>query len=122
MAKIASLCRENLAIYSGNDDQIVPILSLGGKGVISVLSNVMPKYTSEIIKKYNLGNVLEATKMQLDILDLVDVLFVEVNPIPVKYALKLMGYNMGIPRMPLLELSDKNKIVMEKVLQKHNLI
>lgn len=122
VVKIASLCRENLAIYSGNDDQIVPILSLGGKGVISVLSNVMPKYTSEMIKKYNLGNVLEATKMQLDILDLVDVLFVEVNPIPVKYALKLMGYNMGIPRMPLLELSDKNKIVMEKVLQKHNLI
>ena len=122
VAKIASLCRDDLAIYSGNDDQIIPILSLGGKGVISVLSNVMPKYTHEMTKKYFEGNVEEATKMQLDIIDLTDALFVEVNPIPVKYALNLMGFNLGIPRLPLIELSTKNKKVMEEVMKKHQLI
>lgn len=122
VAKIASLCRENLAIYSGNDDQIIPVLSLGGKGVISVLSNIMPKYTHDMNKKYFDGNVVEASKMQLDVIDLVDALFSEVNPIPVKYALNLMGYNFGIPRLPLLELSDSNKKVMEEVMKKHKLI
>ena len=109
VAKIASLCKEDLAIYSGNDDQIIPILSLGGKGVISVLSNVMPKYTHEMTKKYFEGNVKEATKMQLDVIDLIESLFAEVNPIPVKYALNLMGFDFGAPRLPLIELSTKNK-------------
>lgn len=122
VAKIASLCRENLAIYSGNDDQIVPVLSLGGKGVISVLSNIMPQYTHNITKKYFEGKVEEAAKMQLDIIDLTDALFAEVNPIPVKYALNLMGYNFGLPRLPLIELSDLNKKVMEEVMKKHQLI
>ena len=122
VAKIASLCGEDLAIYSGNDDQIVPILSLGGKGVISVLSNVMPKYTHDMTKKYLEGNVEQATKMQLDVIDLIDALFIEVNPIPVKYALNLMGYNFGKPRLPLIELFDKNKKLMEEVMKKHQLI
>ena len=122
VAKIASLCREDLAIYSGNDDQIIPVLSLGGKGVISVLSNVMPKYTHDMTKKYFEGNLEEATKMQLDVIDLTDSLFVEVNPIPAKYALNLMGYDFGIPRLPLIELSDKNKELMKEVMKKHNLI
>ena len=122
VAKIASLCREDLAIYSGNDDQIIPVLSLGGKGVISVLSNVMPKYTHDMTQKYFEGNVEEATKMQLDVIDLTDALFIEVNPIPVKHALNLMGFDFGIPRLPLIELSDKNKKVMKEVMEKHQLI
>ena len=122
VAKIASLCRDDLAIYSGNDDQIVPVLSLGGKGVISVLSNVMPKYTHDMTKKYFEGNLSEATKMQLDVIDLTDALFVEVNPIPAKYALNLMGFDFGVPRLPLIELSDKNKELMKEVMKKHNLI
>ena len=122
VAKIASLCQDDLAIYSGNDDQIIPVLSLGGKGVISVLSNVMPKYTHDMTKKYLEGNVEQATKMQLDVIDLIDALFIEVNPIPVKYALNLMGYNFGKPRLPLIELFDKNKKLMEEVMKKHQLI
>lgn len=122
VAKIASLCGEDLAIYSGNDDQIVPILSLGGKGVISVLSNIMPKYTHEMIQKYFAGKTNEATQMQLDVIDLIDALFIEVNPIPAKYALNLMGFDFGIPRLPLLEMSAKNKQLMEAVMKKHKLI
>ena len=122
VAKIASLCGDDLAIYSGNDDQIIPVLSLGGKGVISVLSNIMPKYTHDMTKKYFEGNVEEATKMQLDVIDLIDALFVEVNPIPVKHALNLMGFNFGKPRLPLIEMSEKNKQLMEEVMKKHQLI
>ena len=122
VAKIASLCRDDLVIYSGNDDQILPILSLGGKGVISVLSNVMPKYTHDMIEKYFKGDIQEATIMQLDVIDLIDCLFIEVNPIPVKYALNLMGYNFGKPRLPLIELSEKNQELMRNVMKKHNLI
>ena len=122
VAKIASLCREDLAIYSGNDDQIIPILSLGGKGVISVLSNVMPRYTHDMTVKYFEGKVNEATKMQLDVIELVDALFAEVNPIPVKYALKLMDFKVGEPRLPLIELSDKNKEMMKDVMKKYQLI
>lgn len=122
VAKIASLCKDNLDIYSGNDDQVIPLLSLGGKGVISVLANVMPKYTHEMVHKYLNGDVKEACKMQLDVLDLIDALFCEVNPIPVKYALNLMGYNFGKPRMPLIELSDSNKEKLESIMKKHNLI
>ena len=122
VAKIASLCGDSLDIYSGNDDQIIPVLSLGGKGVISVLSNIMPKYVHDMTKKYFDGNQKEATKMQLEVLDLVDGLFSEVNPIPVKYALNLKGYDFGKPRLPLVELSEENKANMEHVMKKHNLI
>ncbi len=122
VAKIASLCRDNLDIYSGNDDQIVPILSLGGKGVISVLSNVMPRYTHDMTQKFFDGKIREATQMQLDAIDLIDALFSEVNPIPVKYALNLMGYNYGKPRLPLVELSAKNQERMRCAMKNHNLI
>ena len=122
IAKIAKLCGDNLHIYSGNDDQIVPILSLGGKGVISVLSNVMPKFTHNMTYEYFKGNVEKAAKMQLEVLDLVDGLFCEVNPIPVKHALNLMGYNYGKPRLPLIELSEANKEKLSKIMKKHNLI
>ena len=122
VAKIASLCGDNLDIYSGNDDQIIPVLSFGGKGVISVLANVMPEYTHRMTYKYFNGEIEEATKMQLDVIDLIDALFAEVNPIPVKYALNLMGYNFGKPRLPLIELSDSNKEKMKDIMKKHNLI
>ena len=122
VAKIAALCKDNLDIYSGNDDQIIPVLSLGGKGVISVLSNVMPKFTHDMTYKYFNGEIEEACKMQLEVIDLIDSLFSEVNPIPVKYALNLMGYDFGKPRLPLIELSKVNQEKMKEIMKKHNLI
>lgn len=122
IAKIAELCGDNLHIYSGNDDQVIPILSLGGLGVISVLSNVAPKYTHDMCINYFDGKHDEALKMQLDALNLISSLFSEVNPIPVKYALNLMGYDFGKPRLPLVELTDKNKVVLENEMKKMKLI
>ena len=101
VAKIARLCGDNLAIYSGNDDQIIPVLSLGGKGVISVLSNVLPGETSKMVHDYLEGRTDEALEAQLRYLDLVDALFSEVNPIPVKAATSVMGYGKNILRLPL---------------------
>lgn len=108
VAKIASLCGDNLNIYSGNDDQVLPILSLGGIGVISVFSNIAPQKFSNMIKDFWAGNLEKAKKVQLESLDLIDALFCEVNPIPVKAALNLMGYNFGNPRLPLTPISPKN--------------
>lgn len=122
VAKIASLCKDNLHIYSGNDDQIIPILSLGGIGVISVLSNVIPKYTHDMVNLFLKGNINKALQMQLDSLELINSLFCEVNPIPVKYALNLLGYNFGIPRLPLIELSDSNKNILKESMKKMNII
>lgn len=122
VAKIASLCRDDLTIYSGNDDQVIPVLSLGGKGVISVISNIMPKYTHDMVKKYLEGNTEEAAKMQLDVIDLIGDLFCEVNPIPVKHALNLMGYDYGKPRLPLVELSEPNKQKIKTTMKKHGLM
>ena len=122
VAKIAALCEDNLHIYSGNDDQIVPVLSLGGLGVISVLSNVAPKYTHNLVQNFFDGNIKEATKMQLDALDLVNSLFCEVNPIPVKEALNMMGYNYGVPRLPLVRLSEKNQERLKNSMKNSGLI
>lgn len=122
VAKIASLCRDNLTIYSGNDDQVLPVLSLGGKGVISVISNVAPKKFSKMVHDYLDGNIQDALETQLSSISLIDALFAEVNPIPVKYALNLMGYNYGLPRLPLIELSDKNKEIIKKELKQYGLI
>lgn len=117
VAEIANLCRDNLAIYSGNDDQIVPILSLGGLGVISVLSNVIPKDVHNMVENFLNGNIAEATKLQLDTLKLTSALFSEVNPIPVKAACNMMGFNAGIPRMPLIKMSriGKEKLKNEMI-------
>lgn len=109
IAEIAALCRDNLSIYSGNDDQILPICSLGGIGVISVLSNVIPKDVHNMVKYFLDGNVKNAIKLQLDTLDLTGALFTEVNPIPVKTACNMIGFNTGVVRLPLIELSDKRK-------------
>lgn len=116
VAEIAHLCGDNLHIYSGNDDQILPILSLGGKGVISVLSNVAPEYTHNMIQNFFDGNINIAIKMQLDAIPLINALFSEVNPIPVKAALNLLGYNFGIPRLPLTKISkDKEKALKDEL-------
>ena len=109
IAEIANLCGDNLAIYSGNDDQVLPILSLGGFGVISVLSNIIPKDVHNMVKYFLDGNVKEATKLQIDTLKLTSALFSEVNPIPVKAACNMIGFNAGVPRLPLVEMTDAGK-------------
>lgn len=116
VAQIANLCRDELTIYSGNDDQILPILSLGGMGVISVLSNVKPKFTHEMCYKYFEGKTEEATKMQIDSIPLIKALFSEVNPIPVKAALNIIGYDFGTPRLPLIEMTNEGKENLKKLL------
>lgn len=122
IAKIKALCGDNLAIYSGNDDQIVPILSLGGNGVISVFSNVMPKEAHDICRLYFEGKVKESLELQVKYLDLINALFIEVNPIPVKTALGLMGYNVGPLRMPLFGMEGKTLEILRGELLKNNLI
>ena len=116
VAEIAHLCGDNLAIYSGNDDQILPVLSLGGKGVISVLSNIEPKRTHEMVQSFFEGDIQTATKLQLDFIPLINALFCEVNPIPVKAALNMKGFDFGIPRLPLVELSEGNMEKLKKLL------
>lgn len=122
VAKIAQLCGDDMAIYSGNDDQIVPIMSLGGKGVISVLSNVAPRQTHDIVASYMEGDVQKSLKLQLEAIELVDALFVEVNPIPVKTAMNMLGYKAGELRMPLYEMSEENKEVLRKAMVNYGLI
>ncbi len=109
IAQVAALCGDSIDIYSGNDDQIIPILSLGGKGVISVLSNVMPKETADMCKLYFEGKTSEAAKLQLKYLSLVDALFCEVNPIPVKAGLAAMGYCENSLRLPLTSMEPQNE-------------
>ncbi len=116
VAKIASLCGDNLYIYSGNDDQTLPILSLGGIGVISVLSNIKPFETHKMVSSFLEGNLSTARDLQLNLLPLISALFSEVNPIPVKYALEYLGFDFGKPRLPLTELTDKNKIILQELL------
>lgn len=121
-AKIAATCPDDFAIYSGNDDMIVPILSLGGKGVISVLANVLPQETHDMVDFYLKGEVAKSTALQLKYLDLINSLFIEVNPIPVKTALNLLGMNAGVLRMPLCEMEDKNLAVLKRSLENAGLL
>ena len=115
IAEIANLCGDELHIYSGNDDQITPILAVGGIGVISVLSNIAPEFTHNIVSNFQNGNIKEAIDAQIKAIPLIKALFCEVNPIPVKSALNMIGYNVGIPRLPLIEMSEvgKNKLKSE---------
>ncbi|MDO5388201.1 MAG: dihydrodipicolinate synthase family protein, partial [Clostridia bacterium] len=122
VAEIAHRTQGDIDIYSGNDDQIVPLLSLGGKGVISVLSNVAPKYTHDMVMSYIEGNTVKATEMQLNCLGLVKALFTEVNPIPVKAALNMMGMNAGGYRAPLVEMEEENRAHLEKAMKEFGLI
>lgn len=115
VAQIAHLCEDNLHIYSGNDDQVIPICSLGGLGVISVLSNIKPQYTHNMVWDFLNGDIESAKKKQLDAIPLINSLFSEVNPIPIKSALNNIGFDFGIPRLPLLEMSeDKKKILFNE--------
>lgn len=113
---------DDFAVYSGNDDQIVPILSLGGSGVISVLSNVAPRAAHDICQHYFDGDVRTATKMQIDYTDLIDALFCEVNPIPVKTAMRRLGYDAGPLRMPLSEMEPAHAAQLDAALRKHGLL
>lgn len=122
VAKLAYLANGCIDIYSGNDDQITPILSLGGIGVISVLSNVAPKQTHEIVASYLNGDAETSRKMQLAAFPLIKALFSEVNPIPVKKALNLMGQNAGPLRLPLTEMEESNAAKLEAEMKNYGIL
>ena len=122
VAELVSLAKGTVDVYSGNDDQIVPVLSLGGKGVISVLSNILPKETHDMVASYLEGDVVKSCEMQLKYFDLVKALFCEVNPIPVKKALNLMGMEVGSLRLPLTEMEDANAKRLEEEMRKAGVI
>lgn len=122
VAEIAALVGPDFDIYSGNDDQILPILSLGGKGVISVLSNIAPKETHDMVVKFFEGNLKGSIALQLGAIELISALFCEVNPIPVKTALDLMGYEVGPCRMPLCAMEDKNLETLKKAMKNYGLL
>lgn len=116
VAEIARLCGDDIDIYSGNDDMVVPILSLGGKGVISVVANILPRDTHNMVETYLNGDLLNSRKLQLDMNGLINSLFIEVNPIPVKTAMNLMGMDVGELRLPLTNMTDDNlKILIEEM-------
>lgn len=122
VARLMALADGCIDLYSGNDDQIVPILSLGGKGVISVLSNVAPTQTHEICARYFAGDADGSRKMQLEAIPLIDALFCEVNPIPVKEAMNLMGKQAGPLRRPLSPMEPQNKEKLEKAMKEYGLL
>ena len=122
IAETMALVGDKLDLYSGNDDQIVPVLSLGGKGVISVLSNLIPAETSQMVKKFMAGDVRGAAKMQLDYLELINTLFCEVNPIPVKAAMNEMGFCSNDIRLPLTEMEDGNRAKLVALMKKHGIL
>lgn len=121
IAELASLVGDDMDIYSGNDDQIVPLMSLGGKGVISVLSNVLPKKTVEICDRFFAGDVKGSCEIQLELLPLVNALFSEVNPIPVKAATAAMGYGENVLRLPLTPMEDAHKKVLFDEIKKQGI-
>lgn len=120
--KLRAAVGDELAIYSGNDDQIIPIMSLGGKGVISVLSNVAPQATHDMCQAFLDGDVKKAEELQVGYADLISALFCEVNPIPVKVAMRKLGYDAGPLRMPLSEMEPEHEALLEKALRNHGLI
>ena len=122
LAKIAALCKEDLTIYSGNDDQITSALALGAQGVISVLSNILPKETHEICRCYFDGDSSLSDSLQLKYLDLIEALFLDVNPIPVKQAMRAMGYDVGRCRLPLCDMDPTNAEKLYSVLKQYGLV
>lgn len=122
IAKTISLVPEDFAIYSGNDDQITPIMSLGGKGVISVLSNILPQVAHDIAQTALDGDFKKSAELQLKYLELCNAMFMDVNPIPVKVAMKLMGIDVGPLRLPLCDMTPANTEKLKSVLQKYELI
>lgn len=122
LADTIHLVEDRLCIYSGNDNEIVPLLSLGGHGVISVISNILPYETNQMVELWHKGEVEKSRGLQIKLIDLCAVLFSDVNPIPVKAAMNLMGLNVGHCRMPLSEMSDEGLANLKKVMKAHNLI
>ena len=122
VAKLAALADGCIDIYSGNDDQVLPILSLGGKGVVSVWSHVAPKKVHDMVYAYLNGDTATATKLQLEAIDVIGALFCEVNPIPVKAAMNMLGYKAGPVRAPLTELSDAHKELLKKALKDYGVL
>lgn len=120
--EITNLCGDNFTIYSGEDGMILPFLTFGAKGVISVMSNIIPNEAHNMVMEFLNGNVNEAIKLQLSVVDLIKALFIEVNPMPVKAAMNLMGMNVGKCRMPLIEISDKNLEFLKNALLDFGLI
>ncbi len=121
-AKLMALAKGKVDVYSGNDNQIVPFLSLGAKGVISVLANIAPQQTHDICAKYFAGETAESARLQLEAIELIAALFSEVNPIPVKKAMNLMGMEAGVLRRPLTEMEEANAAKMEKVMKDYGLL
>ncbi|HCI73347.1 MAG TPA: 4-hydroxy-tetrahydrodipicolinate synthase [Lachnospiraceae bacterium] len=122
IAKVKALAGDAIDLYSGNDDQIVPILSLGGIGVISVLSNVAPRQTHEICQAWFDGDTAKSARLQLEALDLIGALFCEVNPIPVKTAMNLMGKEVGPLRAPMCEMEEKNVERLKKAMKDYGIL
>lgn len=121
-AQVIERCADRIDVYSGNDDQIVPMMSLGAKGVISVLSNVIPQETHDMAQAMLDGDLAKAMELQIRYLGLINDLFIEVNPIPVKEAMNLMGMNVGPCRLPLYEMADNNRDALRAELVKHGLV
>ena len=122
IVEVASLIPKDFYLYSGNDDHIVPLLSVGGHGVISVIANIMPKETHNMVMEYLNGNTEEAKRLQLMMKPIIDAVFIEVNPIPIKMALNFMNKNVGHLRLPLIDLSDSSQIILKKEMKKLKLI
>ncbi|MDU5106239.1 4-hydroxy-tetrahydrodipicolinate synthase [Clostridium sp.] len=122
IAEMKALCKDTIDIYSGNDDQIIPIMSLGGKGVISVLANIYPKSVHDMVYNYLNGDINKALNLQLNSISLIKILFKETNPIPVKTALNLMDKDVGGFRLPLYEMDNNNLILLKETLKKYDLI
>lgn len=116
VAEIAKLVPKDFAIYSGNDDTILPLLSLGGSGIISVLANICPKETHDLVTKFFEGDIEGSKKLQLDMDALIAALFIEVNPVPVKTAMNILGFNVGDLRLPLAEMEETNLNVLKQEL------
>ena len=121
-AKLIAACGDDIDVYSGNDDMVVPIMSLGGKGVISVASPAIPKQMHDMVQLCLDNNFAEATKLQIEYLDIMNDLFIEVNPIPVKAAMNMVGWNAGPCRLPLCEMTDEHTAKLKATLAKHGLI
>ncbi|NSW91792.1 MAG: 4-hydroxy-tetrahydrodipicolinate synthase [Firmicutes bacterium] len=119
---IINLCGDDFTVYSGEDGQVVPLLALGGKGVISVMANIIPKDTHDMVCKFLEGDIEGSRKIQLKTLDLIKALFIEVNPIPIKAAMNLMGMNVGKCRMPLVDMSEKNLEILKTEMVKYGLL
>lgn len=122
IAKMKALCGDKIDIYSGNDDQIIPIMSLGGAGVISVVANIVPKAFHDMTWAYINGDVKKALELQLQYLELSNTLFIETNPIPIKTALNIIGMEVGNLRLPLYEMDDNNKKILVNTLKKYKLL